>query len=367
MLGRSMICAVLAAGFMAVQAETYGRKWKCNREPFLAYDPAMGEPECWFADRFHSKEEVEAFVDTFNPNNLTSTSYSKSNGDWDCMSPCYYSALYEQPFCFVSPQTEAYSSSAWGENLQGIKWDYCRPMHDGQFLGQVELYYSAKTIWDEYVDNHPKLKAEVMSAKGIMYEIPQEKSPKNAAQQKLKNAEKDRALNAKRRKMLLEAQHQAIRDKIARDKKNVGYDREIELENMFETIRIAKKRMCFQSRAHTRAKKLRAAKREAERAAENENMTPEELKMEQSGGATSDNPCWTANDEKALKLAIDGFEAKPIKSNKILNKFSVEKKHPHHAASEALNTLKQQQPGANYHQRDSRMRKDVMHDDDGSD
>merc|ERR1719305_532250 len=132
-----------------------------------------------------------------------------------------------------------------------------------------------------------------MHSKGIMYEMPEDNSPKNAASEKIRKAEEAAELDAKRKKWIVEAQHQMVRDRLARNKVNKFEEREVALEKLFETMRIAKKRLCARNREETKTKKIRAAKREAIRAADDATMTPEELKMEQQGGAESDNPCWT--------------------------------------------------------------------------
>merc|ERR1711871_101801 len=349
MVGRGMlsVASLVVVGLAAVQAEKGVRKWECNREPIKPYDIRMGEPQCWFTDKFDTKEEVTEWarsLQSLNEIEGNGTSiddknmaYIVANSGARCIGTCEYQKWFEHAMCFVaSDDVGGFSHTPWGKPLPATKWDYCRPLFDGKLLGRIELYYSALGLWQAHVDADPRLRAADRAAKGLR---PDPVAKEDAAKARFKSQE----IAARERAALLKYQEdielQQKRDQRQRDKANKFADNDEVMEEFFDDFRRVKKLQCQRIRRREQRRKDRKMKRMQMRAEEDAKLTAEQKEQMQEGGMDNSSPCITTNDADYIESAISGIDTK-LKSAGA-NGLSFDKVDPDQAAEDAANMVKE--------------------------
>merc|ERR1711871_172446 len=352
MVGRGMlsVASLVVVGLAAVQAEKGVRKWECNREPMQLYNVFMGEPQCWFADKFDSKEEVTEWARSLQSLNEIEgngmsvddkkMAYIVANSGARCLGTCEYQKWFEHAWCFIgADEVGGWSRPPWGgKPLPAAKWDYCRPLHDGPLLGQIELYYRALELWQAHVDADPRLKAADRAAKGLRPEAVA-KHPEDAAKAQFKAQENAARERAALRKYQEDIELQQKRDQHQRDKANKFVDNEEVMEEFFDDFRRVKKLQCQRNRRREQRRKDRKMKRMQMRAEEEAKLTPEQKEQMKAGGLDNSSPYMTANDAEYIESTISGIESK-LKSAGA-NGLSIDKVDPDQAAADARDLIKE--------------------------
>jgi hypothetical protein len=343
--GMLSVASLVVVGLAAVSAETSMHSWQCNAEPLKFYDVRMGEPKCWFADKFDTKAEVNAWAKSLEVEgevrdaDSKDPAYTVSARGIKCSGVCGWTSWWEESWCFVSPEDDGgRASTAWGMPLPGIKWDYCRPMHDGEFLGQIEMYFNAKRMWQEHIDMHPRLRNADRLARGLVAEVDEEPES-TGAKERLRMQEAAQDLALKHKKFNAQGEAQQKRDAHKRAKAAKFAETQAEMEKFFHFMQESKKRLCAGVRRKDKRRKERKDAREAKRAKDEALLSPEQKKMEAEGGIDESSPCFTGHDEEYIESAMTGIsqQMKKAGSNGLMPK----KKDPVKATQEAGNTIKE--------------------------